>query len=231
MRSAAGRSGRPGLFGVLLAAALLAAGGVATAYQELLPFVAGGLTAESRYASLLNGNLLSGQSLLSKHLVLDTCHEALTGVYGRMQPAETRTPVLERCRSGADEIVAGAPSYAFGWYVGARAAAELGDLPGFNRRLLRSQVTGPTEQWVAELRAALVEDNYAGADDAVRVRHDDDLRLLVISARGIDSIARRYVDDPAFRERITAIVETLPEADQARFVARVRLGAEAGAAQ
>ena len=55
-----------------------------------------------------------------------------------------------------------------------------------------------------------------------RATHQRDLALLVQSQRGIATIARRYVAQPDFRERITAIVEALPQADQVRFLANVK---------
>ena len=45
---------------------------------------------------------------------------------------------------------------------------------------------------------------------------------FVQSQRGIAAIAKRYVRDEGFRARITAVVEALPAADQARFVQVLR---------
>jgi hypothetical protein len=217
--------GRLELIALIVGAGLLAGGGAMTAVQELNPFAAGGTTAASRFAALAEGAYVPGPSLLAKRLLLDTCLEAVVGAYGRLQAASDRRPVLEHCLNYADIIVGEAPSYALGWYVGALAAAEMDDVPGFNARLRNAQITGPAEQWVAELRVRLLEDHMDETADDVRARHESDLRLLVASRRGIASIAERYVRDPAFRERIGAIVETMPEADQARFVATVRSAA------
>jgi hypothetical protein len=221
--------GRRGLTIVLIGAGFLALGGAFTAYEELNPFAVGATDAKSRFAALMSSAYRPAASVLSKQLLLDTCQEAIAGLYGRLQAVKDREAVLVRCLEQADAIVAGAPSFSYAWHVGALAAAGLGDLEGFNARALQSQITGPAEQWVAELRAALVEDNFAAAGEEVRARHAADLRLLVASPRGIRSISRRYVIDPAFRERITNIVETMPEADQARFVAAIRSSAREGA--
>jgi hypothetical protein len=59
-------------------------------------------------------------------------------------------------------------------------------------------------------------------NDLARSAHDDDLRMLVRSDRGIATIATRYVSDAAFRDRITAIVETMTPPDQQRFIGSVR---------
>lgn len=216
-----------GLIAVLTGAAMLTAAGAVTAYQELDAFSAGGLGPADRFAALRSKSYHAAPSLLGKRLVLDACVEAIGGLYGRMQAEADRRLVFEHCRSEADAIARDMPSYAYAHYVGARTAALLGDVAGFNARVARSQITGPNEQWVAELRVALVEDNFEVIAPDVAERHLADLRLLVASQRGIASISSRYIKVPAFRERITAIVETMPEADQARFVANVRYAAGA----
>lgn len=214
-----------GLIAVLAGSALLAAAGTVTAYQELDVFSAGGFGRADRFAALSAQGYHHSPSLLGKKLVLDACVEAISGIHGRMQPSDQRVRALEHCRHEAASIAAEAPSYSFAHYVGALAAAGLGDRDGFNASLLRSQITGPTEQWVAALRADLVETHFAAASADVLARHEADLRLLVASGRGITGLSDRYIDEPAFRERITAIVETMPEADQARFVSTVRRAA------
>jgi hypothetical protein len=79
---------------------------------------------------------------------------------------------------------------------------------------------------------ALAEDNYDLLPDDVREASGADLALLAASDRGVSSIAERDVRDPAFRGRITAIVEQLPEDKQSRFVSRVESAASrAGASQ
>ena len=213
---------RLSIVGLLLASGALFLAGLATAYAELRSFADGGTTPASRFAVLVEANSGWAPSLLSRRLLLDSCLEAINGPYGRLQPADTRRLVLEHCRASADAVVGETPSYAFGWFIGALAAATLGDVEGFNARIKNVQITAPTEQWMAELRVGLVEDNHAHAAPDVLTRHDADLRLLVHSPRGIQSIAARYAREPEFKSRITAIVETMPEADQARFVAEVR---------
>lgn len=219
------QNGRLGLITILAGSLVLAAAGAVTAYQEFDVFAAGGLGPADRFVALQRGTYRAAPSILAKQLVLDACAEGIRGVYGLMQAGEDRRGVLEHCRTEADAIAAEAPSYAYAHYIGALATAGLDDKDGFNARILRSQITGPNEQWVAELRAALVEDQFATAAPEVIARHDADLRLLVGSARGIASISRRYVRQPDFRERIIAIVETMPEVDQAKFVSRVRQAA------
>lgn len=215
------QSGRLGLITVLAGSLVLAAAGAVTAYQEFAVFAAGGLGPADRFMALERGTYRQAPSLLGKRLVLDACVEAIGGPYGRMQAGDSRNAVLEHCRSEAAAIARETPSLAYAHYVVALTAARLGDKAGFNTSMLRAQVTGPNEQWVAELRVGLVEDQLADASPEVAAHHTADLRLLVASGRGVASISRRYVRQPEFRERITAIVETMTEAEQARFVALV----------
>lgn len=208
---------------VLAASLVLLLGAVAAAYTESRSYVAGGLTAAESYAALREGRQQPGLSVASARLVLDNCYDAMQGVYGRLRPSAERRSVAETCGALAEATTAGMPSYAFAWYVAAIAAVERADPHGLVAALRQAQLTAPTEQWLAELRVALAEDHFAELPDDVRRNHERDLALLVISNRGIASIARRYVDDPGFRARIADIVETLSEEDQQRFVSTLEL--------
>jgi hypothetical protein len=117
------------------------------------------------------------------------------------------------------------PSYAYGWYSIAAFSFALADDERGLYALRRSQAVAKSEQWLTERRVQLSEIYLAQLDEAALASHRQDLILLAQSNRGVRSIARRYVEDANFRERITALVETLPDADQARFVANVRLAA------
>lgn len=215
-------SGRLGLITLFAASAMLAAAGAVTAYQEFEVFANGRLGPADRFVALQQRVYHDAPSLLAKRLVLDACVEAIGGLYGRMQTTEARSEVMWHCRTEADSIALEAPSYAYAHYVGAVAAAGLGDMAGLNARLLSAQITGANEQWVAELRVGLAEQHLSQLTPDVATRHAADLRLLAGSARGVASISYRYVTQPDFRDRITAIVETLSEAEQERFVAVVR---------
>lgn len=204
-------------------AVLIFAGGVA--YLELRPFVAGGGERTARYSALANGETTSGISLFSQKLVIDGCLEALTSIYGRLQPTARRAAVQSHCAAEAQAITARAPSYSYAWYFRALAASLDEDFEAMNAHLLQSRAMGLNEQWVAELRVALAEDHYDRLDDANLRGNEADLFMLVNSRRGVRSIARRYLQRPDFRERITALVETLPQDRQAEFVANVRRSA------
>lgn len=215
-------SARFGPLSLLVASACLAVGGGLAANQELNVFAAGGADAATRFRALAAGDYQPGPSIFAQRQLLDSCVEAISGLYGSLRADEDRRPVLEQCLGYADAAAAQNPSTSYAWYVGALAASELDDIAGFESRILRSQATAPNEQWLAQLRVGLVEDRYAEASEPVRAGETTDLRLLVASNQGIASVSRRYVADPQFRQRITDIVESMPEADQARFVSTIR---------
>lgn len=206
---------------VLAASVLLLLGAVATTYSESRSYIEGGLTPAEGFAALRGGQRSPGFSIASTRLVLDGCYDAMLGVYGRVQPTAARMTVADNCRTLVRAVTAAMPTYSFAWYVGALAALQRDQPEELVVSLRQSQLTGPTEQWLAELRVALAEEHRNLLPDDVLANNDGDLALLVVSNRGIASIAKRYVDDPSFRERITAIVEQLPEPDQQRFISTI----------
>jgi hypothetical protein len=114
------------------------------------------------------------------------------------------------------------PSHSYGYYIEALARFALGEADMAVAALERSQAVGPNEQWLAERRVGVAETHYAALEAYAGTGHLADLALLAQSRRGIRSIAARYVANPDFRERVTAVVETLPDEIQQRFVAVVR---------
>ena len=216
----------PPRIALLFSLALLLAG-IWIAYVEAKSYFSGGDLPLERFEALAKGSQIIGMSTTSKRLVLDNCLDGVVAVHARTQPPEKRDRVAEECRSVVDEIVARTPAYSYAWYVGAVAASRLGDTKGVVDRLRQSQVTGPTEQWIAELRVGLAETYLADLPVDVRMQHDRDLALLVASDRGVRAIAARYVRDPDFRDRITTIVEQMPQRSQQRFLFNVQRAAGA----
>ena len=92
----------------------------------------------------------------------------------------------------------------------------------FDLALRNSQLTGPNEQWIARYRVNLAETYFAQLSPAARKAEEADLRLLASSERGVKLIAQRYIADPDFRARITAVVETMPGERQAAFLRSVK---------
>lgn len=189
--------------------------------QETAGFLRGGDTSVKRVAAALDAGDPIGLSTLSQQATLLDCNTVLrwpNALEMRYQPDDARASMVAHCLTVSDAIASTAPTTSLAWLVGARAALQMGDTSGFNHRLLRSQLTSPTEQWLAEQRVELSEDNLSLLDEHTRTSHERDLAMLVSSLSGIYALTKRYLDDPAFRERIAAIVETLPEASQRRFI-------------
>lgn len=203
-----------------IASIALAAG---AAVREAAPFLNQGLRPAETAASLAAGALQPGLSRESYQLIVGDCVNTLHSLYMRTRPSDERDAVAGVCKHFAEQSVAVMPTFSFGWFALAAIESETDeDATEFNLALQRSQITGPGEQWIAESRVALAEQRFGDLTEASLRGHESDLRLLVQSRRGIASIAQRYVEDPAFRERITAIVETLPREAQQAFIAEVK---------
>jgi hypothetical protein len=212
----------------LLSIALVVSGG-AVAYREISPFVAPGTGDAALFQSILDGQLQPGLSELSRRIVLVDCLQVTRSFFTRVQSTARRDEMLKGCDELSAGIAESAPSYSLAWFVAAAMAAERGNDRDLSERLVRSQRTGPHEQWVAEQRVQLAEDHLRRLDDAALAGHQADLAMLVRSERGVNSIARRYLEVSAFRERITSIVETLPNEDRRRFLTQIkRLASETG---
>lgn len=163
-----------------------------------------------------------GLSSYSKILVLTDCFRVVR-IYGASDMMdEAVRNVVTRCADQADDIVSTTPTDSFAWLVHAAASALLLDNENFNISLQKSQLTGPNEQWIARFRVNLAESNVSKLTPRTRQMEDADLGLLASSARGVKLIARRYISDPAFRARITAIVEKLPQDKQVIFLRTVK---------
>ena len=214
---------------ILLLSLALVAAGAWVGLREASPYFSVGIEDAERFAALADKVPSPGPSIASERLVLDNCVRTISSLSGRLQPGSRKAEVSNNCLRAADAIVRRNPSSSYAWYVGALTSERTSDTAGMNERLLRSQQTGPSEQWIAELRVPLGEEHLAELTPEVRANLDRDLKMLVASTRGISSMADRYVRQAEFRERITAIVETMPEEDQHRFVSRVESSARSAA--
>ena len=219
MADVLGRRSLIAVSSVLLGAAALAG------YFEGAPFFSAGPSAGEQFAAWQDGHVVDGLSVGSHTVLMNSCLLALTSAYGRAQPTPDRLQVARACAERATEETAANPSFAYGWYVLAMASSHIGNWDTMNEALAMAQTTASTEQWLAELRVALAEDNFDRLAPAVLARHERDLALLVRSRRGISAIAERYVANPGFRARITDIVEQLDSSSQLAFIDAVRAAA------
>jgi hypothetical protein len=168
-------------------------------------------------------------SSYAKRQVLGSCRYGLTSELALVRPSEDIQRFAAACRAYSQTIAATMPTNSLAWLTLALASRALGDVPAMNRALELSQLSAPNEQWLAESRVALAEDNYDDLSEAARAGNGRDLAMLATSHRGVRSIAKRYIADEAFRNRVTDIVSALPLDAQRRFLASVkRTAKEAG---
>lgn len=185
------------------------------------------ISVSHRWASsdfLDDGALLSGISLSlsgDQHLV-DGCLQMLTSIAGRVLPSENRESLLANCDQMLAQITKYSARNSYAWFMRAFVAYERGDLAGFNFALVNSYRSGPTEQWIAELRFQLAENGYGLLLDDAKAGHLEDLALLVQSHRGIRTITSRYITEPSFRDHMINVVEDMPQDIQQRFIRVLR---------
>jgi hypothetical protein len=214
--------GAAGLLVLSFTSLLLAAGSAYALLAESGPYLFAGSGLAQRVEVLADGQLHPGLSRPAHDLVLDDCVAVASSLYGLALPTERRNAALATCDRAVAGFAAASPTYAYAYYVEALLAAERADPTVLNTALGASRALAPTEQWLAELRVKLAEDHLPQLEPTALAGHEADLALLVASQRGIRVIARRYAAVAGFRERITAIVETLPTEQQQRFVAALR---------
>jgi hypothetical protein len=200
---------------------LAAAGGVAS-FTELAPFYDLATSEGARFALFAHQELSLPLTAASRMAFLSACYSLSSSIYARAQPTSKRNALLASCRDYALQVTHQAPTLGGAWAIAASAAGELGAATDFSAEILASQRVTPYEQWLAEFRVAVIEDHYSLASAEVIEAEVSDLQVLVHSKRGVRSIAKRYVDHPDFRERVTRVVEEMSQDDQRRFLEALR---------
>jgi hypothetical protein len=196
--------------------------GVAAAVNEAQPFLAFSGSDSDRMLALQSLPLPVSQSAVGRRVVLDTCLWATTSVYGRLSAPDQRQSMLATCEQFAADTLEHYPTHSFAAYIAALDAAALSDQQAFVSYLSRSQDLGQNEGWIAELRVPLAEDHLDWLDQHAREGHDGDLAMLAQTHRGIALVAGLYLRGGETRDRITAIIASLPTEAQQLFVAAVR---------
>lgn len=207
---------------VVLTLILLVAGSGWMLVGEVRPFFLRPSQEKGYYGDFAATAEMTGLSTYSRHVVMRDCYQGLDRIGRTGAVTPEKYAFMDRCRALARVAVADAPSFSLGWLTGAHAAIGRLDAPDFNALLARAFQTASHEQWLAEKRAELSENNYGWLDAGNRKRHEADLTLLARSPVGSVFLANRYRLDPGFRERVVALVERLPQADQKRFLWNVQ---------
>lgn len=172
--------------------------------------------------AIVAGELGGGFSFYGQKRLMAACMQGMTGLWRTLASPEQRQAHARNCLGYALAYAEGTPVESFTWTVAAQASFILGDNEEMNRYLAFARRSAPNEQWLAGLRVNLAENARDILSESNRREHDQDLALMVMSRQGISSIAHRYWTDEPFRERITTIVERMPQEDQRRFVTSVR---------
>jgi hypothetical protein len=206
-----------GIFGLALGAY-----GVA---QELPILSYGDGASVDTIEALRDGSLKPTLSYYGHKRLMLGCMQSMTGLWYSVADESRRQTLAKNCLDYALQYTAKTPIDSFGWVVAARASFIVDDTDGMNRYLAYSKATGPNELWIAAHRVELAEGARAYLSLASRTNADSDLAVMVASFTGIRGVAQRYLSDSEFRERITRIVERLPERDQRRFIGNVRSAA------
>lgn len=202
-----------------LSALLLSAYAIA---KELPVLAYGDQQSIDTTVALVRGDLQRAFSFYGQKRLMAACMQGMTGMWSVLATPEQRLAHAKNCLERALSFAEDTPVEALTWTVASRASLVIGDIEAMNRYLRYARNSAPNEQWVAGLRVNLAEDALATLSDSNRREHNSDLALMVLSRKGISAIAGRYWADEAFRERITAIVEQMPNEDQRRFVASVK---------
>lgn len=212
---------------IIAVAFALVIGGTFGAHRELdLAFASSGSDG-AFFSRTVEAPLPAPVAISSSNTILRRCANVVGGLYGRLQPPGLSQIARERCRDFAQSVLARMPTHGLAAFGVAQMQLALGETASGSEALRLSQGLTPHEQWLAEARVELAETHYASLSPDALEGHTADLALLARSNRGVRAIAYRYVSDPAFRERITSVVETLPGDVQTRFVSNVRRAAEA----
>lgn len=176
-----------------------------------------------------DGYVHAAYSAYANKRLLLTCRYGMSGIRLLVNTPDYNATYARQCQSISDDILKTNPTDSFAWTVRALSDSILQNFDAMNHDLVMSQRAGSHEQWIAKHRNEIAEANYDQLDEKARAANEADLAVLVVSKEGVLSIARRYWNDPGFRERITRIVEQLPTPYQRRFIYWVRT--EAGASQ
>lgn len=197
-----------------------------TVYEESADVVGEpGLSSIARVVSTLGNQEIGGIWTVTQQRALMNCERTLQtrqSLEMRYLPEDVQQALPLHCERTAFSATAAYPTNSYAWSVGALAAAEQQDWTTMNDALVRSQLTGPTEYWIGVLRVAIAQDNYGKLDEVARHAADQDLKLLLVSIPGIRSVSARYINDDEFRERLEAVLKTMPAETQRRFVNIVR---------
>ena len=210
---------RRGLLAAAAGAALLAMLSIASEFSARKAFVQGALGPYRGTAEDLAQPAASVEGVYERFAA---CDAALTELITLLQPQDKRAQVAMACLSLADKVLHSAPTLSFAHLIKAVSLRETGQNAQARAALLMSEMTGGGNVQYAQRRAAVwVADlSVLNAEEVAALQRD--MLLLSVAPAGMAWLAGQYTQDPALRPAITNAINTLPEGQQAAFLAAVR---------
>jgi len=197
--------------------------GLPAAWAEISAVVRPGHSFQTRATSLANGTTRVAASTDSQRRVLEICLDVLSDLRSWLPDAPNRAAILSHCKNETDRALRFTPVDSYLWTVLAWLELDLGETQRARDALETARALAPDEMWLAARRLPLSERLAARGIPDQRAAQDADLLVLAQSRSGIATLARRYLDEPIFRDRITKLVATLTDEEQRRFVRNVRV--------
>lgn len=195
------------------------------AYAELRIFVTGSSSDAAREQSYVDGSIKSGFSDFSHDILMRDCMKIIPTL-GKIEADRARRDnALAHCWAETNKITERLPTHSFAWLTRAWLAILRGNLEEMNASLTKSRISGPNEQWIAIGRVRLSERYYASLSAVNLAGNAVDLVMLMQNQTGVEAIAKRYVEVPAFRARVRKLAEQLSQQDRRNFVEKVRRAA------
>ncbi|QPH55840.1 hypothetical protein [Pontivivens ytuae] len=191
-------------------------------HLELRPVFSIGHSQPTRMDAILSGSLPVGLSLDARKRILNLCETTLAHDGSWSRGPDARLALLRECDRTARRILVRNPMDGFAWLAIGDVAFQSGRADAMFAALGQSRAVAPGELWIASRRVRIGEQMLGWMDGEARAGHEADLLVVAQTPRGAWSLAHRYVSEPEFRERLVALVETLPQDDQIRFLRNVQ---------
>ena len=206
---------------VLTVSVALTLASIVAGMREAAPFFASGTSIESKFASLSVEMDPPGLSFFSKRMVLDDCNFTLNSISIVMLDDADQTSIRRNCGAVASAIVAEAPSFSYAWYIKALAGDAGEQEAVFEDALLRSRRFAPNQEDLAFYRAVLTYYHWQFLSAPAQAELTSDIVVAAHSSRGRLWVAKRYIDDEAYREVVVDAMEKAPADIQRYFLQSV----------
>jgi hypothetical protein len=207
---------------IAIASLALLVGASWASVQESSPYLTDSLPEADRITAYIDGAGIPGLAITTQTSYLLGCYDLMRSATLKAESPQRNEALTKTCQSTAEQLANQTQTNPLAWFVAAFAAAKAGDLDAMSSALRNSYLTGPNEQWIALLRIPLAEANRARLDADLQAFGDTDLGNVAKTGAGVAGIVNHYSSDPAFRERLTSIVEKSSPADQRRFLGFLR---------